>query len=175
MKSRTVITFITAAFPAFQVFAADIAEPAGIASQIRPEGEKPAFVLKAAGVQIYNCKASPDGYEHKWAFVAPDATLSENGYVVGHHGAGPVWEFTADGSVVKGAAKARQDGGAGNIPWLWLPTTSVGKSGRFADVSSVLRVATQGGVEPAGGCDAGHAGQDVKVPYSADYYFYTKG
>jgi len=175
VKSRTLIACIAAALPSFSALAADIAEPPGISAQIRPEGEKPAFVLKAAGVQIYNCKASPDGYEHKWSFVAPDATLSENGYVVGRHGAGPTWEFTADGSAVKGSAKARQDGGAGNIAWLWLPATSVGKAGRFANVSSVLRVATQGGVEPSGGCDAGHAGQDVKVPYTADYYFYTKG
>jgi len=173
MKSLALILspLAVAALPAF----ADLAEPAGIAAQLRPEGEKPAFALKAAGVQIYTCKASPDGYEHKWTFVAPDATLSENGAVVGHHGAGPTWEFTSDGSVVKGSAKARQDGGAGNIPWLWLPTTSVGKPGRFAAVTSVLRVATHVGVEPSGGCDAGHAGQEARVPYTADYYFYTRG
>ena len=175
MRTRIAIACITAAFPAFSALAADLAEPAGIAAQLRPEGEQPAFVLKASGVQIYTCKASADGYEPKWTFVAPEATLSENGSVVGKHGAGPVWEFTADGSVVKGSAKARQDGGAGNIPWLWLPTTSVGKPGRFANVTSVLRVATQGGVEPTSGCDASHVGQEARVPYTADYYFYTKG
>jgi hypothetical protein len=152
-----------------------MAEPAGIGAQLRPEGEKPAFVLKAAGFQVYTCKASTDGYEHKWTFVAPEATLSENGAVVGKHYAGPTWESTSDGSSTKGAVKARQDGGAGNIPWLWLAATSSGKPGRFNQVSSVLRVATQGGVEPAGGCDAGHVGQEAKVPYTADYYFYTKG
>ena len=173
MKSLALILspLAAAALPAV----AGLAEPAGISDALRPAGETPAFVLKAAGFQIYTCKASADGYDHKWTFVAPDAALSENGAVVGHHGAGPTWDFTGDASVVKGSAKARQDGGAGNIPWLWLPTSSVGKPGRFADVSSVLRVATQGGVEPTGGCDASHAGQDVKVPYTADYYFYTKG
>ena len=173
MKNRFIIAAITAAIPAFPVLA-EIAEPAGIAAQLRPDNEKAAFVLKAAGFQVYTCKASPDGYEHKWTLVAPDATLSEDGAVVGRHFAGPTWESTVDGSSVKGSAKARQDGGAGNIPWLWLPTISIGKPGRFADVSSVLRVATQGGVEPAGGCDAAHAGQEAKVPYTADYYFYKR-
>ncbi|HEX4333896.1 MAG TPA: DUF3455 domain-containing protein [Usitatibacter sp.] len=174
MKSRhlAVATCLAAALP---THAAWIAEPAGISPELRPAGEQPAFALKAAGVQIYNCKASPDGYEHKWAFVAPEATLSENGAVVGHHGAGPVWESTVDKSGTKGTVKQKQDGGAGNIPWLLASATSNGTEGRFAGVTSVLRVATRGGVEPSGGCDAGHAGQDVKVPYTADYYFYKRG
>ncbi|HEX3061851.1 MAG TPA: DUF3455 domain-containing protein [Usitatibacter sp.] len=173
MRTRFIAasSLIAAALPAL---AAGIAEPPGIAPQLRPAGEAPAFALKAAGVQIYKCSASADGYEYKWAFVAPEAMLSEDGAVVGHHTAGPTWESIGDGSVVKGSAKARQDGGAGNIPWLWLPTTSIGKPGRFADVTSVLRVATQGGVEPAGGCDAGRVGLEAKVPYTADYYFYKR-
>jgi len=50
MKSLALILspLAVAALPAF----ADLAEPAGIAAQLRPEGEKPAFALKAAGVQI---------------------------------------------------------------------------------------------------------------------------
>jgi hypothetical protein len=173
MKTRFILA--TSLFAAsVPTLAAWIAEPAGIAAQLRPDGERPAFVLQAAGVQIYTCQSSPDGYEQKWSLVAPDATLSENGYVVGHHGAGPVWESSSDGSGAKGVAKARQDGGAGNIAWLWLPATSLGKPGRFADVTSVLRVATRGGVEPSGGCDAAHVGQEAKVPYTADYYFYKR-
>lgn len=173
MKIRrlAVATCLTAALPSF---GAGIAEPPGISAQLRPEGESPAFVLQAAGVQVYTCKSSADGYEQKWTLVAPEATLSENGSVVGHHGAGPVWESSSDGSAAKGSAKARQDGGAGNVAWLWLTATSVGKPGRFADVTSVLRVATLGGVEPAGGCDAAHVGQEAKVPYTASYYFYKR-
>ena len=40
------------------------------------------------------------------------------------------------------------------------------------DINSVL-AATKGGKAPATGCDAGHAGQEVRVPYSADYLFYA--
>ena len=173
MEYRFIIatSLLAAALP---VFAADTTEPEGISAQLRPAGEKPAFALKATGVQIYTCKTSADGSEHKWAFVAPEATLSENGTIVGHHGAGPTWESMRDGSAVKGSVKAKQDGGAGNIPWLWLTATPTGAPGRFANVTSVLRVATKGGVEPANGCDAAHAGQEARVPYTADYYFYTR-
>ena len=175
MISRTLIlsSIVAAALPAY---AAGLAAPSGISPELRaPAGEQPAFVLKAAGVQIYTCRASPDGYEHKWSFVAPEATLMEDGATVGHHGAGPAWESMTDKSATKGAAKQKQDGGAGNIAWLLLAATPNGNEGRFAGVTSVQRVATKGGVEPAGGCDAAHAGQEVKVPYTADYYFYRRG
>ena len=131
-------------------------------------------MLKAAGVQIYTCKTKPDdSYSYAWSFVAPSAALMEGDKTVGKHGAGPVWESTSDGSSVKGAVKQRQDGGAGNIPWLLLGGASAG-SGRFAGVTSVLRVATIGGTEPAAGCDASAVGKEVRVPYTADYYFYKK-
>ena len=173
MKSRTTAlsSILAAALPAF---AAGLAEPPGISPELRPAGEQPAFVLKATGVQIYTCKASADGYEQKWAFVAPEAALAENGAIVGHHGAGPTWESTLDKSGIKGAVKQKQEGGAGNIAWLQLSATANGNPGRFADVTSVLRVATRGGVEPASGCDAGHVGQEARVPYTADYYFYKR-
>jgi hypothetical protein len=38
-------------------------------------------------------------------------------------------------------------------------------------VTSIQRVATQGGVAPAGDC--AQAGAKARVPYSADYYFFT--
>ena len=68
----------------------------------------------------------------------------------------------------------RQDGGAGNIPWLLLSATSNGADGKMGGVTSVQRVATKGGVEPKDGCDASKVGQEARVPYSADYYFYKR-
>jgi len=40
-------------------------------------------------------------------------------------------------------------------------------------VTSVLRINTKGGKAPASGCDRNHAGQDLRVPYSADYVFFA--
>jgi hypothetical protein len=39
--------------------------------------------------------------------------------------------------------------------------------------TSIQRLNTKGGKAPASGCDAAHAGQEVRVPYSADYLFYA--
>jgi Protein of unknown function (DUF3455) len=155
---------------------AAVAEPAGISAALRaPSDEQPAFLLNAQGVQIYTCKAGEnDPKVYRWTFVAPEATLLENGTAVGHHGAGPTWELTSDRTSVGGTVRQRQDGGAGNIPWLLLVAKPVEGSGRFAGVTSIQRVSTKGGVEPADACDESKSGQEVRVPYTADYYFYKR-
>ena len=144
---------------------------AGCTSSV-PDGLKPPAneslkrVFTAKGVQIYECR---DG---KWAFVAPEAELFDSrGHVIGKHYAGPLWEALGDGSKVVGSVKSRADAPvAGAIPWLLLSTKSVGGRGYFADVTSIQRVATTGGVAPAGGCEAG---RQARVPYTADYYFFS--
>jgi len=174
VKSRSMLSLVLslAAVPSL----AAMNEPAGIPDKLRPSaGEQVAFVLKAEGVQIYSCKPSPkDPYAYAWSFVAPEATLSEGGAVIGRHYGGPTWESSSDRSSVKGAVRERQDGGAGNIPWLLLGGTPSETEGKFAKVTSVQRVATRGGVEPAEACDASSVGREVRVPYTADYYFYTR-
>ena len=155
---------------------AAVAEPAGISAALRaPIGEEAQFVLQAQGVQIYACKPrANDAYAYQWTFVAPEASLSEGGNPIGTHGAGPTWESTSDRSSVKGAVRQRQDGGAGNIPWLLLTGTATEGAGKFAGVTSIQRVATRGGVEPADTCEASKMGQEIRVPYTADYYFYKR-
>jgi Protein of unknown function (DUF3455) len=152
---------------------AAISEPAGIAPKLRPSGEQPAFFLNAQGVQIYTCQENPD-YSYAWHFVAPEAKLLADGTMVGHHFAGPTWESTTDGSSVKGVVRARQDAGPGNAPWLLLAATPNGSDGRFAGVTSILRVATQGGGEPAETCNGSTVGKEARVPYTANYYFYKR-
>jgi hypothetical protein len=146
---------------------------AGCASTVPvPESLKPtaseslARVVPAKGVQIYECR------DAKWVFVAPDAQLFDrSGKQIGTHYAGPHWE-AADGSKVVGALKQRADApGEGNIPWLLLGTRSVGNEGAFSKVTSIQRVATTGGVAPAGAC--AQDGARARVPYTADYYFFT--
>jgi hypothetical protein len=68
--------------------------------------------------------------------------------------------------------KQRADApGAGNIPWLLLGTKSVGSEGVFSKVTSVQRVATVGGVAPAGACS--QPGAQTRIAYTADYYFFS--
>jgi hypothetical protein len=131
-----------------------------------------AMIVPAKGVQIYECRASKDG-AYDWAFVAPEAELFDaSGKKIGKHFAGPHWE-SADGSLIAGATKERADAPAANaIPWLLLTAKSVGPQGAFANVTSVQRVHTAGGVAPKG-CFQTEAGTRLRVGYTADYYFYT--
>lgn len=139
-------------------------------------GERLLEVVAARGVQIYECRAkagTPAGAE--WAFVAPEAELLDaQGRVLGKHYAGPHWE-ALDGSRVKGSVKAKADAPqAGAIPWLLLATDSVGPAGRYADITSIQRVETVGGLAPAAGCSSADLGRQAKVPYTADYRLFVK-
>lgn len=147
--------------------------PAGITDSLKAGGDEVVYlVVPAIGAQIYVCtpkKDAPTAFE--WTFQAPEALLyGEGRELLGKHYAGPTWEAN-DGSKVKGAVKARQDAPAGNIPWLLLAATSEG-AGRFANVTSIQRMNTVGGVAPKDGCDGPNAGKIARVNYSADYYFY---
>jgi hypothetical protein len=46
-------------------------------------------------------------------------------------------------------------------------------NGVLSRVTKIQRLNTKGGKAPASGCDSIHAGQEVRVPYSADYLFYV--
>jgi hypothetical protein len=147
-----------------------------------PENLKPganeslAMVTAAKGVQIYECRASHDrAGEYEWTFVAPEAELFDAGGTkkIGKHYAGPHWE-AADGSRIVGAVKERADApAAGSIPWLLLATKSVGPEGSFSRMTSVQRLHTVGGTPPTGGCFEAEAGTQVRIGYSADYYFFA--
>jgi hypothetical protein len=103
----------------------------------------------------------------------PDASLLDaKGSVIGKHFAGPSWQAT-DGSTVVGAPlNVSTSPNAGAIPWLVLQAKSHSGDGVMANVQYIVRTRTEGGVAPASGCDAGHVGAEVRVPYSAIYLFF---
>jgi len=77
-----------------------------------------------------------------------------------------------DGSIVRGKVKERADAPiAGAIPWLLLTAKSEGTAGEISKVTSVQRVNTVGGVAPTGDCTAG---EESRVPFRADFYFYKR-
>jgi hypothetical protein len=132
-----------------------------------------AMVVPAKGVQVYECRARKGADGHEWVFVAPDAMLFDvRGHRIGHHGAGPFWQ-SSDGSRVVGSVKAKADAPDGSIPWLLLTTKDAGPSGAFSRVTSIQRVNTVGGTTPAKPCTAAEAGQQARVPYTADYRFFA--
>jgi hypothetical protein len=131
-----------------------------------PDGNRLWFHLDAVGVQMYTC-----GANGKWAFVAPQANLyNQGGDVVAIHYKGPTWQWLDDGSTVVGAKLAAFTVDHTAIPWLLLGAASHGGEGKMSKVSYVQRLDTVGGNAPAGSCSAGAT---ANVPYSATYYFYA--
>ncbi len=157
-KSRACWVFVLAAF----------------AGGIHAKGQaaKPrAIEAFGKGAQIYSCKAANGGYA--WVFKAPDATLSDaHGRAIGKHFAGPSWQ-AEDGSVVVGeplSVSPSPDPGA--VAWIVMRAKSHTGQGEMASVQYIVRMHTKGGVAPATGCDASHAGSETRVAYSAIYLFF---
>jgi hypothetical protein len=168
-------------YKAIGITAAAILASGCTTSSIIPQKLNPAanesmtMIVPAKGVQIYECRAAkgqPGAYE--WAFVAPEAQLFDTtGQAIGKHYGGPHWE-AADGSKVVAKLIERADAPkASDIPWLLLGAKSVGPDGTFSKVTSIQRVNTVGGVAPQAGCSQANAGTPARIPYTADYYFFT--
>ena len=137
-----------------------------------PANEQLLLQVHAKGDQVYVCMSAPAQYA--WTLKAPDAQLfDKDGKPFGKHFAGPSWE-ASDGSRVTGKAVANAPSpDADSIPWLLVNIVSHDGSGVLSRATSIQRLNTKGGKAPASGCDAAHAGQEVRVPYSADYLFYA--
>ena len=165
-------TSIAAALAAGLLLAA-VAEaaPADIAA---PNGAKLLLAAAAEGVQIYTCESGAQGFA--WVFKAPEAALFDgNGRQIMSHFAGPSWK-AEDGTTLVGEVMAKADAPQpGAIQWLLLRVKSREGSGPLANAGFVRRIDTAGGTPPAAGCDAGHAGKEARMRYSAVYEFYAAG
>ncbi len=171
MKKNALIPLLTLLAYATSTLAASVEIPAALAPAA---GAERLLELSATGVQIYECRISPETGRTAWVFVAPEARLFDAaGREVGHHGAGPYWQ-TNDGSRVEATVQARVDApSAGAIPWLLLKTRAADSAGRLARVTSIQRIDTVGGSAPSGGCDSSQAGQIARIPYRAQYHFFV--
>ncbi|MGZ9075682.1 MAG: DUF3455 domain-containing protein [Burkholderiaceae bacterium] len=148
--------------------------PVEVPANLKPSAnESFSMIVPAKGVQIYECRLGKDAAP-QWTFVAPEAALFDaRGNTIGQHGAGPYWQ-ARDGSRIVGTLKQRADApDPAAIPWLLLSSKSNGSAGVFSNVSSIQRVNTVGGIAPATGCAADLAGKTARIPYTADYYFFT--
>jgi hypothetical protein len=137
-----------------------------------PAGEQMVLKVHAYGVQIYTCQEGGDG-KFTWTLKAPEAELrDDNGEIIGYHSAGPSWRHN-DGSEVTGKAVARVDS-ADSIPWLLVSVVAHSGNGVLSGVTTIQRVNTSGGQPPATTeCDGGKQNAEVKISYTADYYFYA--
>ncbi len=139
-----------------------------------PAGNVVSFMTYATGFQVYTCTQTAPGV-FAWVFTAPEADLYANagfnGGGVGIHFAGPTWESNSGSSVVG----TRLQGVSVNstaIPWLLLGAVTSQGPGVFDGTTYIQRVNTTGGLAPVTGADASTLGQQVRVPYTAEYFFY---
>ena len=120
----------------------------------------------ATGVQIYRWNGTA------WTFIAPSAELyadAEGHGLIGTHYAGPTWE-SVSGSTVVAAVIDRCTPNPNAIPWLKLGAVSASGPGIFGRVAFIQRVNTAGGTAPTIGGSV--VGEEARVPYTAEYFFY---
>ena len=155
--------------PILAVLILPVSASAEVPGAIAAPGEALVATFHAQGAQVYECTADAAG-KLVWQFREPIATLLVDGKTVGRHYAGPSWEL-ADGSAVVGKVAGRAAGATPkDIPLLKLEVVSQ-RGGSLADVTTIQRLNSKGGVAD-GPCEP--AGAFLSVPYSADYAFYRK-
>jgi hypothetical protein len=149
-----------------------ISAPAVPDAVAAPQGHTATMLLKGSGLLTYECRAAGAGSQ--WAFVGPDAVLTDGaGKQVGKYYGGPTWEH-ADGSKVTGKQLATAPAGAGAIPLQLVQASPAMAPGAFSGVTYIQRVNTQGGVAPSEPCTQAMLGGKKTVGYSADYVFYKQ-
>jgi hypothetical protein len=154
------------------VFAQQVTLPANLDV---PAGNQQFLHLYAKGIQIYRCvQDQKDTTRFSWVFVAPAADLyasADYKILKGKHYAGPTWEGT-DGSKVIGKKLQQADAAdTAAVPWLLLSAGSVTGSGTFSGTTYIQRINTHGGKLPVVAADS-YLGEEIKVPYTAEYLFY---
>jgi hypothetical protein len=164
---------LVAAWPLAQAAHAGPSAPE-VPSKIQVLGPHKVFLVgHAAGVQIYSCKTTADGYG--WGPAVPRANLyDDQRKLLATHFGGPTWQ-ARDGSKVVGSVVDRVTVDPTAVPWLLLSAAATpGPDGdRLAGTTYIQRIATSGGLAPAvAECNAGTAGTTQEIPYTADYYFW---
>jgi hypothetical protein len=136
-----------------------------------PAGNKLDSVFKAKGVQVYGCAGAA------WALIEPAAsltgiTLKPVARVNAIHFRGPSWQSDSDGTLVEGTApKSAPSATPNSIAQLLVTAKSTRGEGTFGGVTFIQRLATVGGVAPAGACTEGDT---EAVRYTAVYRFFKK-
>ena len=132
-----------------------------------PEDNNLAYHVYATGVQVYWSNGTSWGFVGPMADLYADATYQGK---LGRHYGGPTWKSNSGGLVI-GKKEKECSVDPNSIAWLLLSADEVDGVGMFSDVTYIQRVNTSGGKAPT---YTGYDGEEVSVPYTAEYYFYRK-
>ena len=78
-----------------------------------------------------------------------------------------------DGSQLSGSVTQSIGAPAGALGAALYQVTAKSAGGVFSQISDVVRDDVSGGERPAEACDQSTARRSVRVPFKADYIFYT--
>ena len=167
----------------------DVVAPAVPANLEVPAGHHAYRIARARGTQNQVCLPGASETGLVWSFFGPQATLYDDRdeQIATHFlsanpfedGKGrPTWQHSKDTSAVWAEPIASATDPdfveAGAVPWLLLHVVGAeaGPAGghKLSETTYIQRVATTGGLTPAGACYV--PGAKLFVPYTADYVFY---
>jgi hypothetical protein len=162
------VIFFTPALPAWSD------ESSTIPSRISLRANKKLlFKTMAIGVKIYRYCQGEKSQRPSWTLVTQEATvLDAKGKKIGRHFDGATWKFD-DGAIVVGKMPPKSDEkGIGKPYWLIFDVTEA-IGARVKDVRYVKSIETTSGLPPVEGYKDDKIGDEQRVPYRAEYWFYT--
>ncbi|WXK34948.1 DUF3455 domain-containing protein (plasmid) [Mycetohabitans rhizoxinica] len=132
-------------------------------------------VFRVHGNETYVCQRN--GNQLSWHATGTLATLVD----ASRHSAGVIspggYFIATDGSYVVTRLLAQEIISASTLPWQRLTavhsSAEPGEASRFANITSIQRVQTSGGLPPDPVCTVERTA--LYVPYSATYLFYRRG
>jgi Protein of unknown function (DUF3455) len=195
---RNYVTALSLAFTIALPLAAqaqDVTPPPVPANIVVPEGNHAYFVGHGVGFQNYVCSPSKSVGQVEWTLFTPEAHLfGDAGEQLTSHFFSPnpdegntairaTWRDSQDSSTVWAKANAASSDPAfvnpGAVAWVLLQVVGkqVGPTGgaNLTRTTFIQRLSTVGGLAPATGCDVPtDLGAKAFMPYTADYFFFTK-
>jgi len=175
--------------------AQDVTPPPVPSNIVVPAGNHAYFVGHGVGTQNYVCAPAKSIGQVAWTLFTPQATLfGDAGQQLTTHFFSPnpdegnsviraTWEDSLDTSMVWAKANATSSDpafvNANAVAWVLLEAvgTRVGPTGgaNLTRTTFIQRLNTFGGLAPATGCDSPKdLGHKAFMPYTADYFFFTK-
>jgi hypothetical protein len=166
ITSTLIIAF--GAVAAFGISAPDNHLPEVPCTEVQvPEGNTLLLHTYAIGVQKYVWNGT------EWGFTGPEANLYADANYrgkIGTHYGGPTWESNSGSYVIAARDNGCDLDPANTIALLLLRKVETGGDGIFNMVTYIQRLNTTGGVKPT--LPGLYVGQEKRIPYTAEYYFY---
>jgi len=136
-----------------------------------PVGHHALFSAPANGDEVFQCVATGSGYA--WQLHGADAKLLDgDGHLFATQTDIGSW-LAVDGSQLSGNVTQTIGAPAGAFGAALYQVTIKSPGGVFSQITEVVRDDVSGGQAPAQACDQSTARRSVRVPFKAEYIFFS--